>query len=313
MVSANNVSTLLPPHKLPFQHEQYHLWEFFLSLRGDPPRDLPPRPSHMTKAVRHSPLQLPSLKHGYGTALTYPVSETYPIRIRLGYGRDTYPRRVRVSQVMWAGNLRMETSRPGRYGPAAQSRVFVTYSRVPTSRSRLRLTHGQKGRTASAVPRLPLLLPVALRLASSFASQIDAAAPASPFASQIGPPPRPPTRAPPRAAVLLAASSPSPSRPSTPRSGQPRRRPSSVALGPKPTTCSRRGGPSPPSSCFRRPAPPRSRRRAAFILEPEVPRLPVPVNVLLEPGGERLAVPDSPPRSRRPRSPLSIRAPCLGD
>jgi len=179
-----------------------------------------------------------------------------------------------------------------------------------------------------APPRAAVLLPVALRLASPFASQIDAAAPASPFASQIdadkpalaspfasqiGPPPRPPTRAPPRAAVLLAAASPSPSRPSTPRSGQPRRRPSSVALGPKPTTCSRRGGPSPPSSCFRRPAPPRSRRRAAFILEPEVPRLPVPVNVLLEPGGERLTVPDSPPRSRRPRSPLSIRAPCLGD
>src|SRR6185312_4841068 len=41
----------------------------------------------------------------------------------------------------------------------------------------------------------------------------------------------------------------------------------------------------------------------------EVPRLPVPVNLLLEPGGERLAVPDSPPRSHRPRSPLSIRAP----
>ena len=106
---------------------------------------------------------LQPLKHGYGTALTYPVSEMYPIRIRLGYGRDTYPRRVRVSQVMWAGNLRMETSRPGRYGPAAQSRV-------PTSRSRLRLTHGQKGRTASAVPRLALLLAPPSSSPSPFAS-----------------------------------------------------------------------------------------------------------------------------------------------
>ena len=69
-------------------------------------------------------------KHGYARVGAYPVSETYPIRIRLGYGRDTYPRRVRVSQVMWAGNLRMETSRPSRYGPAAQSRVCtVSFSR----------------------------------------------------------------------------------------------------------------------------------------------------------------------------------------
>ena len=115
-----------------------------------------------------------------------------------------------------------------------------------------------KGRTASAVPRLALLLAPPSSSPSPFASPRHSrprSAPplprrpspprstrtsrrpalASLFASQIGPPPRPPTRAPPRAAVLLAASSPSPSRPSTPRSGQPRRRPSSVALGPKPT------------------------------------------------------------------------------
>ena len=161
-------------------------------------------------------------KHGYVTAVPYPVSETYPIRIRLGYGWDTYPRRVRVSQVLWAGNLRMETSRPGRYGPAAQSRV-------PTSRSRLRLTHGQKGRTASAVPRLPLLLAPPSSSPSPFASPRRSRprstpplprrpspprstrtsrrpALASPFASQIGPPPRPPTRAPPRAADSRSSS-----------------------------------------------------------------------------------------------------------
>ncbi|KAG2662640.1 hypothetical protein PVAP13_1KG548150 [Panicum virgatum] len=221
---------------------------------------------------------------------------------------------------MWAENLRMETSRPGRYGPAAESRPHAAASASRTGKRAGRHRQFPVSRSSSRrrppprrpSPRLAVRVPdrrrrsrVALRLPD----RRGQAALASPFASQIGPPPRPPTRALPRAAVLLAASSPSPSRPSTPRSGQPRRRPSSVALGPKPTTCSRRGGPSPPSSCFRRPAPPRSRRRAAFILEPEVPRLPVPVNVLLEPGGERLAVPDSPPRSRRPRSPLSIRAP----
>jgi len=32
----------------------------------------------------------------------YPVSDTYPIRIHAGYGQDTYPRRVRVSQFNWA-------------------------------------------------------------------------------------------------------------------------------------------------------------------------------------------------------------------
>ena len=36
-------------------------------------------------------------KHGYGREGVYPVSDTYPTRIRLGYGRDTYRRRVRIS------------------------------------------------------------------------------------------------------------------------------------------------------------------------------------------------------------------------
>ena len=42
------------------------------------------------------------LKHGYGKVHAYPVSGTYPIRIRAGYGQDTYPRRIRVSQFSWA-------------------------------------------------------------------------------------------------------------------------------------------------------------------------------------------------------------------
>ena len=158
------------------------------------------------------------------------VSDTDTPGIRPGYVSAACPRIPGyVGRKLKNGDVSAQSIRPS--SPVASLHhsflSLVTYSRVPTSRSRLCLTHGQKGRTASAVPRLPLLLappssspsPFASRrrppprhpsprLASPFASQIDAAAPASPFASQIGPPPRPPTQAPPRAAVLLAASSP---------------------------------------------------------------------------------------------------------
>ena len=76
-------------------------------------------------------------KHGYGREGAYPVSDTYPTRIRPGYGRDTYPRRVRVSLLIWAGNSRMDTSRPS--SDTAQpnlppSHSLLTCSRPPPTR-----------------------------------------------------------------------------------------------------------------------------------------------------------------------------------
>ncbi|CAO2167092.1 unnamed protein product, partial [Urochloa humidicola] len=51
-------------------------------------------------------------KHGYSNLVAYHVSETFPIRIRPGYGQDTYPRRFRVSKNKWAENSDLETFWP---------------------------------------------------------------------------------------------------------------------------------------------------------------------------------------------------------
>jgi len=59
------------------------------------------------------------------------------IRIRHGYSRDTYPRHVHVSLLIWAGNSRMDTSRPSL--DTAQpnlppSHSLLTCSRPPPTR-----------------------------------------------------------------------------------------------------------------------------------------------------------------------------------
>ena len=60
-------------------------------------------------------------KHGYASLGAYPVSDTYPIRIWLGYDMDTYPWRVRVSQIKWDENWGMDTYPCHWYGPAQTS------------------------------------------------------------------------------------------------------------------------------------------------------------------------------------------------
>jgi len=62
-----------------------------------PPRPLVPPPVATGAAAIPATAGSAAQKHGHGRAGAYPVSDTYPIRICLGYGPDTYPRRIRVS------------------------------------------------------------------------------------------------------------------------------------------------------------------------------------------------------------------------
>jgi hypothetical protein len=75
-----------------------------LGARGRTSR--PKTPSEVMRQSRQATGRRASeaVKHGYARKGAYPVSDTYPIRIRSGYGRDTYPRRVRVSLLNWARN-----------------------------------------------------------------------------------------------------------------------------------------------------------------------------------------------------------------
>ena len=91
------------------------------------------------------------------------MSDTYPIRIRLGYGRDMYPRRVRVSLLIWAGNSRTETFRPSRLDTAQPNWLTpphgVQIRRPPATSLRPRRRRGAPATATKSCTRPPTTSP----------------------------------------------------------------------------------------------------------------------------------------------------------
>ena len=50
-----------------------------------------------------------SMLHGHGSLVAYSVSDTYQIRIRIGYVMDTYPGRIHELGRIGPENLRLDT------------------------------------------------------------------------------------------------------------------------------------------------------------------------------------------------------------
>jgi len=50
-----------------------------------------------------------SMLHGHGSLVAYRVSDTYQIRIRIGYVMDTYPGRIHELGRIGPENLKLDT------------------------------------------------------------------------------------------------------------------------------------------------------------------------------------------------------------